>query len=127
MGIIRQVTLTDYPLIFNTPDPAKLNRAIMIRAFLRKEKRLKAIAPEVLSFLLHVPLQHGVRSLERIISASELRKTTCFQAFHLPPHDVLQLHVDESGINAQRSVLFFLDDIRLRMSQSPPLELEWRR
>ena len=113
--------------LFNTPDPARLNRAIMIRAFLRNEKKVKSIAPEVLSFLLHVPLQHGVRSLERIISASELRRTTYFQAFHLPPPDVLQLHVDESRINPHHSVLSFLEDIRLKMFQDPPLELEWRK
>jgi hypothetical protein len=112
--------------IFNSPDPARLNRAIMIRAFLKEEKKVRIIAPEVLSFLLHVPLQHGVSSLERIISASELRRTTFFNASHLPPHDVLQLHVDESRIEPHHSVLSFLNDIRLKMSQSPPLDLKWR-
>lgn len=112
--------------LFNTPDEAKLVRAVMIRTFLQEEKRIKTISPDVLSFLLHVPLQHGVRSLQRIISASELRKTTNFQTFHLPPLDVLQLHVNEAKIPRNKSVISFLNDIKLEMFQYPLLELEWR-
>jgi len=113
--------------LFITPDEAKLVRAVMIRTFLEKEQRIKTISPDVLSFLLHVPLQHGVRSLQRIISASELRKTTNFQTFHLPPLDVLQLHVNESKIPNNKSAMSFLDDVRQNIPQKQPLEIEWRK
>lgn len=114
-------------------DPAKLVRAIAIRRFLNLERhkerlgKIKSISQEVLAFLLHVPLRHGMRSLERIITASELSKTTCFQIFHLAPLDVLQLHVDESKMNPYKSVMDFIDKIKLDFYQKPPLELEWRK
>lgn len=110
-----------------TSDPAKLVRAVMIRDFLEKQQKVKAISEDVLAFLLHVPLQHGVRSLQKIITASELSKTTCFQAFHLPPLDVLQLHVEEFKMNPHNSVMDYINKMKLDLSQRPPLVLEWRK
>ncbi|MEC4685417.1 MAG: AAA family ATPase [Nitrospirota bacterium] len=107
-------------------DPAKLVRAVLIRAFLKKQQKVKVISQDVLAFLLHVPLQHGVRSLEKIISTSALGKTRHFQAFHLPPLDVLQLHVDESKINSKK-INSYLRDMKLTYYQEPSLELKWRR
>jgi hypothetical protein len=112
--------------VINKPNPAKLVRAVMIRTFLRDQKKLKSISPEVLAFLLHVPLQHGVRSLEKIISASELSKTLDFQMYHLPPLDVLQLHVDESKITTQ-SIAKFINDASLESHNLSLRELEWRK
>jgi hypothetical protein len=111
---------------FDKPDPAKLVRAIMIRAFLRKQKKVEKISQEVLAYLLNVPLEHGVRSLEKIIAASELGKTKEFQTYHLPPSDVLQLHVDESCVT-DHTVSAFLKKIKAdSLSDKPLLKLEWR-
>ncbi len=112
---------------FDKPDPAKLVRAIMIRAFLKKQKKVTKISQEVLSYLLNVPLEHGVRSLEKIIAASELSKTKEFQTYHLPHSDVLQLHVNESRVNSDHTVSGFLKKIKAdSLSDKPLLTLEWR-
>jgi len=110
----------------NKNDPAQLVRAVLIRAFLKKELKIKAISQDVLDFLLYVPLQHGVRSLEKIISASELNKTKHFQAFHLPSLDVLQLHVDETKMKSQ-NITSYLNDIKLNYYEKPRLELRWSK
>lgn len=110
---------------FMKEDPAKLVRAVLIRAFLEHYPRLKSISQEVLAFLLHVPLEHGARSLEKIISASELSKTADFEMYHLPPLDVLQLHVDESKIPSH-SITEFMNGVSLGFAQLPSLNIEWR-
>lgn len=112
---------------FDNPDPAKLVRAIMIRAFLGKQKKVKKISQEVLAYLLNVPLEHGVRSLQKIIAASELSKTSVFQTYHLPHIDVLQLHVNESRMNSEHSISGFLKKIKaVSLADKPPLPLEWK-
>lgn len=113
---------------FDTPDPAKLVRAIMVRSFLRKQKKVAKISQEVLAYLLNVPLEHGVRSLQKIISASELSRTREFRTYHLPHSDVLQLHVNITQINSAHTVSGFLRKIKAdRLSDEPPLTLEWRK
>ena len=77
--------------------PAKFVRALMIRNFLKKYQKVESINQELLVYLIHAPLQHGVRSLERIITSSELGNASVFQPYHLPPADVLQIHV--KGLN----------------------------
>lgn len=72
---------------------AELTRAIIIRTKLKELKKLKSIEGDVLFYLLHVPLKHGVRSLEKIINASEISKANRFSAIYLPSKDVLQIHV----------------------------------
>ncbi len=111
----------------NSSDPALLVRAVLIRAFLKKQEKLESISQDVLAFLLHVPLEHGVRSLEKIISASELSKTTFFDSIHLPSLDVLQLHVDESKLEKRKSINSYLNYIKLHYYQDMPLELEWSK
>ena len=63
--------------------------------------------------MLHVPLQHGARSLKQIIKASALRDTEIYSRWHLPSIDVLRLHIkdlkkkseDEKGtVDQQRSL-----------------------
>jgi hypothetical protein len=110
--------------IYSGTDEAKLVRAVMIRAFLSSQGKIRSISQEVLAFLLHVPLQHGVRSLEKIISASELSKTTEYHMYHLPPLDVLQLHVNKSR---PHSITKFMDSVSSEFCMEPPLELEWRK
>jgi hypothetical protein len=113
---------------FDKPDPAKLVRAVMIRAFLRKQKKVTKISQEVLAYLLNVPLEHGVRSLQKIITASELSRTKEFQTYHLPHSDVLQLHVNDSRVNSEHTISGFLKKIKAdSLSNQPPLTLEWRR
>lgn len=112
---------------FTKSDPAKLNRAILLRSYLRKQEKIKAIAQDVVAFLLHVPLVHGARSLQRIITASDLRRTPIFQAFHIPAVDVLQLHVREPITTAKEPILEFLKKTKCeRLVQEPPLPLKWR-
>lgn len=113
---------------FKSTDPAKLVRAVMIRTILGKQAKVKFIAKDLLAYLLHVPLQHGVRSLQRIISASELRKAEVFQTIHLPSYEVLQLHVKttETG-NHGVSINDFLETINYRNRASePPIMLKWK-
>jgi len=112
---------------FTKSDMAKLNRAVFIRSLLRKQEKIKSIAQDVLAYLLHVPLVHSGRSLQRIITASELRRTSIFQAFHLPPADVLQLHVEEPVTTVKDPVLEFLKKIKCEeLRHEPPLPLKWR-
>jgi len=112
---------------FIKPDSAKLNRAIIIRSLLRKQEKIRSIAQDVLAYLLHVPLVHGARSLQRIISASDLRRASIFQAFHIPPVDVLQLHVKEPITKSEDPVLEFLKKIGGEgLAQEPPLPLKWK-
>ncbi len=61
----------------NISHEAKLTRAILLRSRLKKAKSLKRVSEEVLAYLLHVPLRHSVRSLEKIIEASTLHTTEC--------------------------------------------------
>ena len=69
-----------------------LNRAIVIRLALR-DKKLGSINRNVAEFLLTAPLEHGTRSLKTIIDASDLSRTQRFCAYHLPPREVLEVHV----------------------------------
>lgn len=112
---------------FTKSDMAKLNRAVFIRSLLRKQEKVKSIAQDVLAYLLHVPLVHSGRSLQRIIIASDLRRTSIFQAFHLPPADVLQLHVEGPVTTVKDPVLEFLKKIKCEeLRHEPPLPLKWR-
>jgi hypothetical protein len=80
---------------FAKPHPAKLERALKIRRELwsSKRKSLRRVSQSVLQFLLHVPLEHGMRSLDIILDSCELADTQCFRLHHLPPPDVLRVHV----------------------------------
>jgi hypothetical protein len=103
-------------------------RALMIRTFLKKQKKVKAIDRDLLTYLIHVPLQHGVRSLQRIILASELDRTPVFERYHLPPIDVLQLHVKGLDIDTVDPVSEFVDKLEgYDVSAEPePIELKWK-
>ena len=80
---------------FTSNDTAKLTRAILIRIYLREHNSIRLISKDVLAFLLHVPLQHGARSLKQIIKASALRDTEVYSRWHLPSIDVLRLHIQD--------------------------------
>ncbi len=101
---------------------AELVRAMMIRMFIQKNKSVKEIAREVLRFLITVPLEHGARSLQRIISASELNKTSTFHLYHLPALEVLEIHVDQNRVNIKS----FLEQIKKDAQDKVILKLEWR-
>jgi hypothetical protein len=112
---------------WQSTDPAKLIRAVMIRSFLKKQKKIRFISCEVLAYLVHVPLEHGVRSLQRIILASEIARTPVFERYHLPPADVLQLHVKGLKSGTADPVSDFvqgLDGYDIPEG-APPLELKW--
>jgi len=79
--------------IIDQKSEARTTRAVMIRKFLQKYKNVKYITIGVLIYVLHVKLQHGIRSLEKIIKNSELRDTTTFHIKHLPPSHTLKIHV----------------------------------
>lgn len=112
--------------LWESADPAKLVRAIMLRTFLRKHKKLRYISNDVLAYLVHVPLEHGVRSLQRIIQASELAATHVYQSFHLPPSDVLSLHVKELKHGTANPVADFLAQLNGYDTHAEPELLEMR-
>lgn len=78
---------------FAAGDTARLQRALLVRFALASYPKLAAIDAGVLAYLLHVPLKHAARSLGKIIEASELRRTAVFRECHLPPVEVLRLHI----------------------------------
>ena len=113
---------------FTKSDVATLNRAIIIRNCLKKQERVKTIAQDVLAYLLLIPLVHGARSLQRIITASDLKRTSTFQAFHIAPLAVLELHVKEPITNAGEPVQEFLRKIKCEgLAEEPPLPLRWKK
>ena len=126
---VPSVDLTLLPkLAFTKSDPAMLNRAIIIRNCLKKQERVKTIAQDVLAYLLLIPLVHGARSLQRIITASDLKRTSTFQAFHIAPLAVLELHVKEPITNAGEPVQEFLRKIKCEgLAEEPPLPLRWKK
>lgn len=75
-------------------DSAKLVRAQIIRHYLGTVTKVSRVEPRVITYLTHVPLQHGPRSLRRIIEASAVHRTDAFGLIHLPPKNVLELHTD---------------------------------
>ena len=109
--------------------PAKLVRALMLRNFLKKQDKLEAINPDLLAYLIHVPLQHGVRSLQRIITASELNSAPVFETYHLPPTDVLQIHVRGLNPNSADPVTDFVENLNGYNvpRNAAPLELRWEK
>ena len=84
--------------------PGRLNRALLLRHYLRKRPKgwhqLSSVDEDVLGLLLHLPLTHGARSLEKLVASSALRGTERFQVQHLPPPSVLNLHV--KGLQSAR-------------------------
>lgn len=77
-----------------------IRRAMMLRQMLKQSfphlevnGQIK-IDEAVLHALLLVPLRHGLRSLEKIISTSRLSGRTKFDIAALPPEEQIQLHVD---------------------------------
>jgi hypothetical protein len=69
-----------------------------------------------------------VRSLQRIITASELRKAEVYKTIHLPSYEVLQLHVKTLGKD-NHGVLVndFLKQINCgNLATEPPIELKWK-
>lgn len=115
------------PDLKSTDNPALLVRAVLVRTFLEKHKKLNSISRDVLAFLLCAPLEHGVRSLEKIISASELSKTAFFDSIHLPSLDVLQLHIDGSNLSDNGSISRLLRYFKITYRQDAPLKLEWNK
>ena len=109
--------------------PAKLVRALMIRNFLKKYQKVEAINQDLLAYLIHARLQHGVRSLERIITSSELGSASVFEPYHLPPVDVLQIHVRGLNPEAVDPVKDFVHNLSGYdiPKDAPPLELKWKK
>ncbi|MEA3400535.1 MAG: hypothetical protein U9R79_04750 [Armatimonadota bacterium] len=90
-----------------------LTRALIIRLALAG-KGLASVDRNVAEFLLTADLRHGVRSLRKIIDASQLDRTERFSAYHLPPEEVLQVHA-APGTRPEPD------------SDTTPLRLEWTR
>ncbi len=117
---------------FTEQDPAKLTRAVLIRAFLGKKEKVTKISRDMLFFLLHVPLIHGARSLQKIIEASQLDKTDTFQRWHLPSKEVIESHVNDNLIQFH-DTFAFIDDFLEKLNYHDYLNdepntfsLEWR-
>jgi hypothetical protein len=113
-------------------DPAKLVRALIIRRLLkeqRKDKRsecLENISEEVLAYLTHVRLRHGVRSLKQILAASELGRTRAFTLHNLPPTDVLCPHVEDDETDPNPVERFLSrEDMKVINVQQQNLRLLW--
>ena len=113
--------------IINEKSEARTMRAIMIRQFLQNSTSVEDITIGVLIYLLHVPLQHGIRSLATIVKNSELSHASTFQTNHLPPLHTLKLHVRNGGENVNKLVNKLLDTYQLdNKFYDMPLHLEWR-
>jgi len=109
--------------IINEKSEARTLRAIMLRQFLKDSTSVEDITIGVLIYLLHVPLQHGVRSLSKIVKNSELSHASTFQTKHFPPLHTLKLHVKNGG----EDVNTFLNAYELNSKwYDKPLHLEWR-
>lgn len=113
-----------YDDIFDKEDRNRTIRAFMIRKFLEKYTSVTNITIGVLIYLLHVKLQHGIRSLEKIIKNSENRSSSSFDIEHLPPPQTLKLHVK----NEQEDVKKFIEHFKsVEEYCHVPLHLEWRK
>jgi hypothetical protein len=102
---------------------ARLTRAILLRHYLSDDRfqHIKQVEEEVIAYLLHVPLKHGIRSLEKIIDASALDKTTIFRVSHLPFEDVLKLHTEQPDVKT-----FHKDLKGVSPGPGEPPDLLWR-
>jgi hypothetical protein len=114
--------------IFNETNEARTWRALMIRQFLKQYTTVTDISKGVLIYLLHVPLQYGIRSLEKIIKNSELQHASTFEIKHLPPINTLKLHVKdkEGGEEEYIDVDKFLHRFLTTDQYEETLRLEWR-
>ena len=79
--------------IINDASEARTWRALMIRNFLKQYTKVEGVSKGVLIYLLHVPLQYGIRSLEKIIKNSDLQHASTFEIKHLPSIHTRKLHV----------------------------------
>ncbi len=70
----------------------RLMRALLIRLGV-KDAGITEIDRDVVDFLLDAEFAHGIRSLNTVIGASQLGRTGRFCAYHLPPDEVLQVHL----------------------------------
>ncbi len=112
--------------------PAKLVRALIIRRFLKEINEdsplggIKKISEELLTYLIHVPLRHGVRSLRQILKASDFARSQVLSVHNLPPADVLCLHVNDLGPD-KKPVQSFLSRTPFRCvtAQGKILDLDW--
>jgi hypothetical protein len=92
---------------------SRANRAVILRRQLRSVfKNLTHIERGVLSLLLHVPTQHGVRSLEKLLEAAHRKEAHELRAAQLPGPGVLEVHVDHR---------FWRERVAHRASASSPL------
>ncbi len=89
----RIIQVPDVDIPARSPDSCPLlTRALMIRLAMA-DADIRQIDRDVAEFLLTTTLRHGVRSLRAIIDASQLGRTDRFCAFHLPPAEMMQVHV----------------------------------
>lgn len=73
-------------------DCSQLTRALMIRLTLGNTG-VRQVDEDVIDLLLTANLRHGMRSLRAIIEASQLDRTDRFSWYHLPPAEVMDVHV----------------------------------
>ncbi|GJQ23016.1 hypothetical protein BIY37_11530 [Candidatus Brocadia sapporoensis] len=100
----------------------------MIRTLLTKQPKIGFIALDLLAYLLHLPLQYGIRSLEWIITASEWMWAEVYKTIHLPSYEVIRLHVKPSGANNNEFYQPSCKQINCgKLSTEPPIELTWKR
>jgi ATPase family associated with various cellular activities (AAA) len=85
-------------------DYKRLARAVFLRESLwtlSKElgrRALEDIEPEMLNFLLNVPLRHGARSLRQILMACLVNAPDVLRRRHLPPKDFLAEHIETTNV-----------------------------
>ncbi|MBN1266432.1 MAG: hypothetical protein JXA25_13130 [Anaerolineales bacterium] len=113
-----------------------LRRAILLRSMLQMgtpsifEKRdgikFARIEDGVLNAFLNIPQYfHGARSIETILSISDLQGESCYTRSLLPPASELELHVDgESFMDLVEEVVFSDEDIE-RMAKA--IHAAWQK
>ena len=105
----------------------------MLRNFLDKKlsnkeagNSLKKISNMTLCFLLKAPLLHGVRSLEKIIDASNYGTSEVFRLNHLPNESVLEGHIDGSKDEVSKVLKFISDQIEMSADNNDPIKLNYK-
>ena len=99
-----------------------IRRAIMLRSHVRRHaphlldpisKHLAIDASVVRAFLSATRYEHGARSIESIVSMSNLAKASQFGAAALPSSDLLRLHVTADFETGVRELLLGLAEIEV--------------
>lgn len=124
------------------PSIERLNRALMIRILLQERLRelkdspnsrgevmgginLVSIRPDLLAYLLHINLQHGVRSLEKIIKSSQLRNKKVWKLGSLPDKEVLRWHIQGFEDDGKDHAKTLLEKIKYISEIKSDIPLKW--